>query len=180
MPPDTWMQGDDENRKDQVRRDCRLLERNVVALQACHLALILGVDIGKDRVFALKSKSQLRFYILCVQTAYRRDLLGQIHLLLQNHLALLQWALEIHVLDLVTEIDCLLDQGDETPFDNQVDGSTLLNGIVQKTAGPDGQGLTTSEKEYKSVSGVLRSIWRFDEGPTYALGGLGSRSTWSI
>ena len=173
------MQGDGENRKDQVRC-CGLLELDVVALQACHLALILSVDIGKDRVFALKSKSQLLVYILCVQRAYRRDLLGQIDLLLQNHIALLQRALEVHVLDLVTETDGLLDQGNETPFDNQVDGSPVLNGITQKTAGPDVQGLSTSEKECKSVSGVLMSIRRFEEGPTYALGGLGSRSTWSI
>lgn len=60
---------------------------------------------------------------------YWRDLPWQVHLLCQDHLALLQRTHQVHVLKLIAEINGLLDQSNESPFDFQRDGSALLNGL---------------------------------------------------
>lgn len=60
---------------------------------------------------------------------YRRNLLWQVHLLCQDHFALLKRTFQVHVLELIAEIDGLLDQSYESPFDFQCNGGTLLNGL---------------------------------------------------
>lgn len=64
-------------------------------------------------------------------------------MLRQDHLALLKRTLHADVLDLIAEINGLLDQGDETPFDFQRNGSTLLDLLLQGAASLNGEGLAT-------------------------------------
>lgn len=68
-------------------------------LQARNLLLVLGLHIRKHGVLP------------------RRDLFGQLHLLRESGLALLDWALEVDVLDLVAQVGLLLDNGDQAVFD---------------------------------------------------------------
>lgn len=70
-------------------------------------------------------------------------MLWQVHLLRQDHLALLERTLHADVLDLIAEINGLLDQSDETPFDFQSDGSTLLDLLLQGAASLNGKSLAT-------------------------------------
>lgn len=89
---------------------------------------------------------------------YRRDLLRQVHLLCQNHLAFLKRTLHVHILKLVAEIDGLLDQRDEAPFDFQCDSSTLLNGLEQSAARLNSECLTTITKRCQYIIFAL-SPW---------------------
>lgn len=75
--------------------------------------------------------------------AYRRYLLGQVHLLRQDHLALLQRTREIDILDLVTQVDRLFHQGDQAPFHLEGDGRTFLYLVEQSAAGFDSERLTS-------------------------------------
>lgn len=84
--------------------------------------------------------------------AHRRDLFWQVHLLRQDHLALLKRTLHVHILDLVAEINGLLDQSNEAPFDFQSDGSTLIDPLEQGTAGLNGEGLATVRQKAVSLS----------------------------
>lgn len=77
------------------------------------------------------------------ESTYRWDLIGQINLLGQGHGTLLQRALEIDILDLLTQIDLLLQQGNQAPFNLQEHRSALLDGIAQGTFCFDGEGLAT-------------------------------------
>ena len=118
---------------------------DVVCLEAGHLLVVLGIDIGENRIFALQHGSAVPRVIdsACdtVKT-YRRDLLWQVNFLLQGHLALLQRTMKIDVLDLLAEIGSLLDQSDKTPFHNQAHVGALLNLLQQSTASIDGKSLT--------------------------------------
>lgn len=89
------------------------------------------------------------------------DLLRQVHLLRQHHLALFERTLHIHILQLVTEIDGLLDQRDETPFDFQGDGGSLLDPLEQSAASLDRESLTTTNND-----GSVEILCAIDEGVT--------------
>lgn len=80
-------------------------------------------------------KYQLRFsaILLADKRSYRRDLLWQVHLFLQNQVTLLKRTLQIHILDLVAEVDGLFHQRNQTPFHFQAHGSALLHGLLQNT-----------------------------------------------
>ena len=67
----------------------------------------------------------LRLYIGNNAILPRRDLLGQIHILRQRRLTLLDRALEVDVLDRVAEVGGLLDDGYEAVFDLEVDFGAL-------------------------------------------------------
>jgi hypothetical protein len=75
---------------------------------------------------------------------YRRNLLGQVDLLRQDHAALLKGALQINILDLVTQVHGLLHQSDNTPLDFNVHDGTLGDGFVESTRGGNGEGLATN------------------------------------
>lgn len=77
--------------------------------------------------------------------SYRRDLLGQFDILCQNHLALLQRTLEVHIAELITKIGGLRDQSDKAIFDDQVDICALHNFIPYGTAGRDSELFATIE-----------------------------------
>ena len=66
------------------------------------------------------------------RTAYRRDLLGQLDLLDDGDLALLDGAFEVHVLDLLAQIGLRVDQADVAIFDLQVDIGALLDGLLDR------------------------------------------------
>ena len=64
----------------------------------------------------------------CVSLKYLWNLLGQIDFLFNHHRALLQRTLQIDVLDLFTEVDLLMDQGNDViPLDVQQYCRSLLN-----------------------------------------------------
>lgn len=71
------------------------------------------------------------------------DLLWQVHLLRKLHLPLLEWTIHIHILQLITEINGLLDQSDKTPFDFQGDRGSLVDSLEKGTTSCNGEGLTT-------------------------------------
>lgn len=67
-------------------------------------------------------------------------------MLRQNHVALLKRALQINILDLVTQVHCLLHQGDDTPLDFNVHDGTLGDGFVEGTRGGNGESLATDRE----------------------------------
>jgi hypothetical protein len=80
---------------------------------------------------------------------YWRNLLGQVDLLRQDHLALLKRALQINILDLVAQVHGLLHQSDNAPFNLDIDDGTLGDGFVESTRGSDGECLAADgEAEY--------------------------------
>lgn len=120
------------------------LKLNVLGFEAGNLHSIVVVDIGVDRVFTLDRPISLR---CCkypyVSVTYRWDLLGQLDLLLQDHVTLLQRAVEVNILDLLAEIGGLSDERDQTILDFQENGSTLLDSFAQGTRSLNGKSLTT-------------------------------------
>lgn len=62
---------------------------------------------------------------------YRRNLPGQIDILGQAQLALLQRALEIRLLNRVARIALLVDQGDQAVLDLQVHLRALANLLLE-------------------------------------------------
>jgi len=95
--------------------------------QASDLVLILGDDISEDGVLS------------------RWDLLWKLDILLDSHLALLEWTLEVDVGDSVAEIGSLSDDGDQAILDLQVHLGALLNVLVEVTRRSDGECATTAE-----------------------------------
>lgn len=73
----------------------------------------------------------------------RRDLLGQIDALGQLEFALLQWALEFKILDILAKISGHADDGDQTVFDLQVNLCTVLDVFLEIAGCDDVQGSTT-------------------------------------
>ena len=104
--------------------------------QASDLVLILGDDISEDGVLS------------------RWDLLWKLDILLDSHLALLEWALEVDVGNSVAEIGSLSDDGDQAILDLQVYLGTLLNVLVEVTRRGDSECVTTAE----AVSNL--DVWR--------------------
>lgn len=71
-------------------------------------------------------------------------MLGHVDLLRQDHLALLQGALQIDVLNLLTQVHSLLNQSDNTPLDFHVDESTVGDGFVESARRGNGEGLAAN------------------------------------
>lgn len=63
------------------------------------------------------------------------------------HLALLEWALEIDIADLVTEVCRLVDQGDQAVFDGESNVGTLFDVLAEKAGGDYGEVGVAAEKE---------------------------------
>lgn len=93
--------------------------------QASDLLVVLGRDVGEDSVLS------------------GRDLLGQLDVLGQGGLALLDRALEVDVLDLAAEVGGLLDDGDQAVLDLQVHLGAFFDVFGEVTAGGDAEGHTT-------------------------------------
>lgn len=74
---------------------------------------------------------------------YRRNLTRQIDILGQAQLALLQWALEVCLLNGVAGITLLIDQSDEPVLDLQVHLAALANLFLEVAGSCDAQLLTT-------------------------------------
>jgi hypothetical protein len=98
----------------------------------------------------LNSGSQAGNFLLLSCLHVRNDrvfpwwnLLRQIHLLLQRRLALLDWALQVDILDSVTEIGGLLDDGDEAVLDLQVHLGALCDVLAEGARCSNGQLLAT-------------------------------------
>ena len=123
------------------------LEFNVLSFEAGNLLFVVVVDIGMNRVFTLISQISLRCYRYpCFIVTYRRDLLGQIDLRLQNHVTLLQRAVEVDIFNLLAEVGGLSDKGDQAILDLQEHGSTLLDSFMQGTRSLDDKSFTTRHK----------------------------------
>jgi hypothetical protein len=120
--------------------------------QAGDLLVVLGGDVGEDGVLS------------------GRDLLGQLDVFGQGGLALLDRALEVDLLDLGAEVGVLPDDGDQAVLDLQVHLGAVFNVLREVTAGDDAEGLT-------AVTLGQRMSIRFSSSGTYALGGLGFKST---
>jgi len=95
--------------------------------QASNLVVVLGDNVGKNGVL---SWWNLR---------WERDIL------LDRHLALLKWALQVDVTDSVAEVGGLSDNGDQAILDLQVYLGALLDVLVEVAGGGDGKVVTTME-----------------------------------
>lgn len=109
---------------------------------------------------------------------YRRNMRRQINLLSQSHLAFLQGALEVHILDLFAEIGGLLDQGNETIFNLKSDISAFLHPFLQVATGIDRESLATVVKNQPTV--LHSTLYGIGAARTHGRGGLGTKSTDSI
>lgn len=70
---------------------------------------VLGLDVGLNVVLAL-SWSLVHWHLPSSEwEAYRRDLLGKVDVLGELHLALLQRALQVSLLDRVASVGVLVD-----------------------------------------------------------------------
>lgn len=94
--------------------------------QACDLFLVLADDVCEDGVLS------------------GRDLLGQLDVLGQGELALLEWALKVDVLDLVAKVGSLPDDGDQAVLDLQVHLGAVFDIFRQVAAGGDAEGCATA------------------------------------
>jgi hypothetical protein len=93
--------------------------------QASNLLVVLGLDVGEDSVLS------------------GRDLLGELDILGQGELALLERALEVDFLDLAAEVGGLPDDGDQAVLDLQVHLGAIFDVFGEVTASDDAEGLTT-------------------------------------
>jgi hypothetical protein len=73
--------------------------------------------------------------------AYRRDLLGEIHILCQAHVALVERALQVNLANGFAQIGLLVDQGDQTVFDLKVHFGALFDFLFKGSGSFDGQSL---------------------------------------
>lgn len=89
--------------------------------QTRNLIFVLRVHIGDNVVFAWW------------------DLLGQIDILLNLNIAFVQRALQIDILDRVTQIGGLLDDRDEPVLDLKVDFGAFLDFLIELAGGGDSQ-----------------------------------------
>jgi hypothetical protein len=106
-------------------RIAALLELNSGS-QAGDLFLLSCLNICNDRVFPWW------------------NFLWQIHLLLQRCLAFLDRALEVDILHSVTQIGCLLDDGDKAVLDLQVHLGALCDVLAEGARSSDRQLLATA------------------------------------
>ena len=92
--------------------------------QACDLLAILAGDVCENGVLS------------------RRDLLGELDVLGQGGLALLDRAFEVDVLDLGAEVGVLSDDGDQAVLDLQVHLGAIFDVFREVTASGNAEGLT--------------------------------------
>ena len=79
----------------------------------------------------------------CAGGAYRRNLLGQVDVLGELHLALLQRALQIRLLDCLASVGVLVDQGDQVVVaDCEVHLGTLLDLLAEVALGSNAESLS--------------------------------------
>jgi len=93
--------------------------------KAGDLVAVLGEDIGENGV------------------ASRRYLTRQVDILGQFQLALVKWALQIHLLNLITQVRFLVDEGDEAVFDLKVDLRAFLDVLGEVAFCGDGEGFAS-------------------------------------
>jgi hypothetical protein len=105
---------------------------------------------------------------------YRRNLPGDVDVLGERHLALVERALEVRLANRVAAVGLLVDEGDEPVLDLQVHHEALLDLVLEGARGLDGELLTTADV---SAMSLCRSLLLCE---TYGFGGLGSRSAFSI
>lgn len=74
-------------------------------------------------------------------------MLRQVDLLGQRHLALLQWAAEIDLFQLIAEIDMLVQYRDQAIFDSQENVGPFLDRFVQGPFSFDEKGFATSDEK---------------------------------
>jgi len=85
--------------------------------------LVLCDNVGEDGVFSW------------------RNLLWKIDVLRQSHLALLEWAGEVDVLNGIAKIGGLSDDRDKTILDRQVDFGALLYVLAEVARGSNAEGV---------------------------------------
>lgn len=125
--------------------------------QAGDLVAILGVNVRENGVSALSTASALptpSSPALSTSSAntYRRNLPGQINILGQAQLALLERALEIRLLNGVTRIALLVDQRDQTVLDLQMHFGALADFLLEVTGCLDGELLAAVSMSVRSLS----------------------------
>lgn len=76
--------------------------------------------------------------------AHRRNLPGQIDVLGQAHLAFLERAVKVSLLDSLTSICVLVDERDDAILDLKVHGETLANFLLEVARGLDAKCLATA------------------------------------
>lgn len=91
--------------------------------QAGDLLVVLGLDICKNGVLS------------------GRDLLGELDVLGQGGLALLERALKVDVLDLAAEVGVLPNDGDQAVLDLQVHLGAIFDVFREVAASDDAEGL---------------------------------------
>lgn len=75
--------------------------------------------------------------------AYRRNLLGDIDVLGQLHLALLDRTCHVGFLDRFAEVGFLVDERDEAVFDLEVHLRAFVDRFLELARGRDAEGLST-------------------------------------
>lgn len=86
--------------------------------------------------------------------AYRRNSLRQIDGLFQDHLALINRALQVHLTGVLAQIKRLLDERNHTVLDDDIDIGASRNNIVKHTDGRDDKGLSTTRDQSSLARGV--------------------------
>ena len=95
--------------------------------EAGDLLLVFGNDVGEFGV------------------APGRELLGQVHLLCELHLPLVERALEVYFVDRVAQVGGLAHDGDDAVLDLQVDLCAGLDVLLEVARGGDGEGGAAAE-----------------------------------
>jgi hypothetical protein len=82
---------------------------------------------------------------------YRRNLPGDVDVLGERHLALVERALEVRLANRVAAVGLLVDEGDEPVLDLQVHHEALLDLVLEGARGLDGELLTTADVSAMSL-----------------------------
>lgn len=101
---------------------------------------------------------------------YRRNLLWQVDILGELHLALLQWALEVRLANGVASIRLLVDECNQAVFDLEVHLEALANLLLEVACCLDAELLATImcvSKAYRSC-GMAKPSFKQLGDPTYA------------
>jgi hypothetical protein len=96
-------------------------------------------------------------------TTYRWDLLWQVNVLGESHVALLERALEVDFRNRVAEVVFLVDEGDEAVFDLDVYFCALFNLLLEIAGSLDGKSASTMSQMVSSSSTirhVRQLVWR--------------------
>lgn len=113
---------------------------------------------------------------------HRRDLIWQIDILGQAHLSLLQWALQVHILDRIAQVCRLPNDGDKAVFDLKMNLCPFFDVLGESTVGSECEGRASVHKSVWCAGLLCSSLHvqaaRYEQ--TYAFGGFGERSTFVI